>query len=139
MIRRAITTRFGTEVNSESNIQEYIGDKLLDTFSSMIPRALASTVPHTLNSILPDVMMHKYKSVLTQVLTRSLVHALTPTLVHTLSSPEANQRRGLPREQIVGVWSTFYESYYSDYFTNRTHYDSSAAAIKAREAAAKNK
>ena len=37
MIRRAITTRFGTEVNSESNIQEYIGDKLLDTFSHDSP------------------------------------------------------------------------------------------------------
>ena len=139
MIKRALVTRFGTEVNGESNIQEYIGDKLLDTFSSMIPRALASTVPHTLNAILPSVMMHKYKTVLPQVLTRSLVHALTPTLVHTLSSAVANQHRGLAKEQIMGIWSTFYESYYSDYFTNRTHYDPSAAAIKAREAAKKNK
>jgi hypothetical protein len=139
MIKRALATRFGTEVNGESNIQEYIADKLLDTFSSMIPRALASTVPHTLNAILPSMMMHKYKTVLPQVLTRSLVHALTPTLVHTLSSAEANQHRGLAKEQIMGVWSTFYESYYTDYFTNRTHYDPSTAAIKAREAAKKNK
>ena len=137
MIKRSIATRFGTEVNGESKIQASIGDMLLKSFSSILPRALASLVPHTLNAILPNVMMHKYKTVLPNVLTRSLVHSLTPTLVHTLSSSFANQHRSSGKEKIISVWSTFYESYYSDYFTNKTHYDPSEAAIKARESSEK--